>query len=86
MLATKRGRAYAQAIPADRLLVETDWPSSPCGEADFAAWTAQLQEAADVLVALKGADILERIVQTWHELFDAPVPKEAREEGFPCRS
>lgn len=86
MLATKRGRAYAQAIPADRLLVETDWPSSPCGEADFAAWTAQLQEAADALVALKGADILERIVQTWHGLFDAPVPKEAREEGLPCRS
>ena len=29
MLASKRGRAYAQAVPAERLLLETDAPSQP---------------------------------------------------------
>lgn len=32
MLASKRGRAYASAVPLDRILLETDKPSVPVGE------------------------------------------------------
>jgi TatD DNase family protein len=51
MLASKRGRAYAQALPKERLLLETDLPAVP-GEAlmpaqvveDLAVTLTQLAE------------------------------------------
>lgn len=61
MLASKRGRAYARAIPRDRLLMETDEPyvadplaappAEPCAYEDVAA---SLARAADALAAARG--------------------------------
>ena len=67
MLESKRGRAYAQAIPADRLLLETDEPAS-----EGAPWSAArvrelLEETLTQLVALRGddpAELRDRIAQT----------------------
>lgn len=56
MLATKRGRAYAQAIPAARLLLETDEP--PHQGAPFAAetWKTQLENILAQLADLRRTD------------------------------
>lgn len=56
MLATKRGRAYAQAIPAARLLLETDEP--PHQGAPFAAdtWKTQLENTLAQLADLRRTD------------------------------
>jgi len=67
MLQSKRGRAYAQAIPADRLLLETDEPASA-----GASWSAirvrkLLEETLAQLVALRDddpAELRDRIAQT----------------------
>ena len=55
MLATKRGRAYAQQIPPERLLLETDLPE----EGEIAAqagpaWIAQLERVAELLGEILG--------------------------------
>ena len=56
MLATKRGRAYAQAIPAARLLLETDEP--PHQGVPFAAdtWKTQLENTLAQLADLRRTD------------------------------
>ena len=67
MLGSKRGRAYAQAIPVDRLLLETDEPASA-----GAPWSAVrvrklLEETLTQLAVLRGdnpAELRERIAQT----------------------
>lgn len=64
MLATRRGRAYAQAIPADRLLLETDWPSTPEDPFEYVDYRARLVRAAQTLADLRGEDILNQIVAT----------------------
>ena len=64
MLATRRGRAYAQAIPADRLLLETDWPSKPEDPFEYVDYRARLVRAAQTLADLRGEDILNQIVAT----------------------
>lgn len=74
MLATKRGRAYAKAIPADRLLVETDWPSGPCGDATFSEWADLLRHTVGALAELRGEDVVERMDRTAREVFDALPP------------
>lgn len=53
MLATKRGRAYAQAIPETRLLLETDSPAHLGDAWDGASWVARLEETLDALAALR---------------------------------
>ena len=68
MIATKRGRAYARAVPAARLLLETDLPSA-AGE----AWSAEaharaLRETASALEELCGVGTAARIAQTSREL------------------
>ena len=55
MLETKRGRAYAQAIPEDRLLLETDMP--PEGEPyDPATELARLERLIADLAGFRRAD------------------------------
>ena len=50
MLATKRGRAYAQQIPPERLLLETDLPEEGETTAQAGpAWITQLKRAAELL-------------------------------------
>ena len=59
MLATRRGRAYARDLPADRLLLETDAPSRPGEALEAAAWQAQLDDALAQLAAARGDDPAE---------------------------
>ncbi|MBQ3106946.1 MAG: TatD family hydrolase [Eggerthellaceae bacterium] len=71
MLATKRGKAYAQAIPLDRLLLETDYPEETnkgvapdrlvsSGELEesavFREWRARLERALSLLAQVRGED------------------------------
>nr|WP_216662431.1 TatD family hydrolase [Adlercreutzia sp. ZJ473] len=56
MLAGKRGRAYARAIPAKQLLLETDSPARAGETWSAAAWRAQLEEALRLLAEARGAD------------------------------
>lgn len=53
MLETKRGRAYAQAIPADRLLLETDEPASPGAPFDALSVERTLKHMISQLASLR---------------------------------
>lgn len=67
MLGSKRGRAYAQAIPADRLLLETDEPASAGAPWSAARVRKLLEETLTQLAALRDDDpveLRERIAQT----------------------
>ena len=67
MLQSKRGRAYAQSIPADRLLLETDKPASAGAPWSAARVRKLLEETLAQLAALRGddpAELRERIAQT----------------------
>ena len=55
MLATKRGRAYARSLPADRLLLETDLPDDPDTDLTFERWQNDLAEALGLLAEARGA-------------------------------
>lgn len=56
MLETKRGRAYARAIPAERLLLETDEPPTEGFTWSADAWKTRLEETLAVLAAARGED------------------------------
>ena len=67
MLGSKRGRAYVQAIPVDRLLLETDEPASAGASWSAARVRKLLEETLAQLAALRGddpAELRERIAQT----------------------
>ena len=67
MLATKRGRAYAQAVPRERLLLETDEPSAPGAALEAGAWRGLLERALVDLAGLRdesAADLGMRIAAT----------------------
>lgn len=64
MLVTKRGRAYARRIPADRLLVETDAPPQPGDSMDFAAWEGELAETLRQLDETCGPGTADRATKT----------------------
>lgn len=67
MLQSKRGRAYAQAIPVDRLLLETDEPASAGAPWSAARVRKLLEETLTQLAVLRGddpAELRERIAQT----------------------
>ena len=71
MLESKRGRAYAQAIPADRLLLETDEPASEGAPWDAARVRELLEGSLAQLAALRGddpAELREQIAQTSRSL------------------
>lgn len=74
MLQTKRGRAYAQAIPANRLLLETDLPAQPGVPWNAAHVRQQLEEALQHLATLRGknpGDLREHIAETSRRLLQA---------------
>ena len=56
MLASKRGRAYAQVIPADKLLLETDLPSAAGAPWDAAEIRQTLETLTADLARLRGED------------------------------
>lgn len=68
MLNTKRGRSYAQQIPAKQLLIETDLPSSAEAELSIAEYAEQLEQTARILCDLRGKEILPAIAATSQRL------------------
>ncbi len=75
MLQSKRGRAYAQAIPADRLLLETDEPASEGAPSDAARIRQLLEDTLRQLAALRAEDpddLRERIAAISKRLLGYP--------------
>lgn len=68
MLATGKGREYVKAIPAGRLLLETDAPPQAGQRYSFAEMLDELRAAADVIASIKGASALETIEQNARSL------------------
>lgn len=67
MLASKRGRAYARAVPEGRLLLETDSPSEEGAPFDPKGVATLLSSLLDDLAALRAvsrADLAARIAET----------------------
>lgn len=56
MLKTKRGRAYARAIPKNRLLIETDFPSKPTPMTIPQDVAPRLERTMSLLAEARGAD------------------------------
>lgn len=56
MLKTKRGRAYARAIPEGRLLIETDFPGKPGTTALAVDVAPRLERTMSLLAAARGDD------------------------------
>lgn len=74
MLQSKRGRAYAQAIPGNRLLLETDLPAQAGAPWDVECVRQLLGQTACQLAELRGedaADLQERIAATSRALLEA---------------
>lgn len=53
MLSTKRGREYAKAIPAERILLETDAPSAPDSALSAECMASMLRETLNSLTDLR---------------------------------
>ncbi|WP_124057945.1 TatD family hydrolase [Vaginisenegalia massiliensis] len=77
MLATKKGRAYAKQIPADRLLLESDLPANPLVD-DESTTLAQdqaeflihnLQDTVEQLTSIRKDQVLAHIKQTQNCLY-----------------
>ena len=71
MLASKRGRAYAQAIPRDRLLLETDEPPEAGPVVPAGEFARLLEGALDEIARLRREDpeaLAERIAHTSRDL------------------
>ena len=66
-LATKRGRAYARAIPCNRLLLETDWPDDPVSWLDPDAWVIgwkeELEKAAGLMAQARQVEVADLLAQ-----------------------
>ena len=56
MLSTKRGKAYAKVIPAERILLETDAPSSQGVSVQACAMRGALERCLDDLADIRGLD------------------------------
>lgn len=61
MLATGKGREYVKAIPAKRLLLETDAPPGQDVPYSWDAMRDELDRAASQIAAIKGAEALDTI-------------------------
>ncbi len=78
MLQSKRGRAYAQAIPEHRLLLETDEPASEGAPCDAARIRQLLEETLQQLATLRAedpAELRERIAATSKRLLGFPASR-----------
>lgn len=73
MLATKRGRAYLHAIPEDRLLLETDLPSSPQGKMNYDGYYRSLAGVAQVVAAERGERVVQRALESSCKLLELDV-------------
>ena len=64
MLATAKGREYVKAIPANRLLLETDAPPTQGEPFTYEELRAELQSVALSIAAIKGDNVLDTIAET----------------------
>lgn len=71
MLATKRGREYVKAIPATRLLLETDDPPEQGQPYSYAALRNNLAQAGRQIATIKGDEALAVIDETTRKLLGA---------------
>lgn len=79
MLATKKGREYAKAIPADRVLLETDAPEAlnpeivhPAVDFPYGQMERELSQCAQELARVRGADsagLAASLRNNWQRLF-----------------
>jgi TatD DNase family protein len=63
MLATKRGREYAKAIPKECLLLETDLPPDEEPHFSLDIWEAELQSVAHDLSTLRGEPFERQLLE-----------------------
>ena len=70
MLATGKGREYVKAIPATRLLLETDAPPSQGDSFAFAELHDLLASAAHGVARIKGESAIETIAETAARLLE----------------
>lgn len=73
MLATKRGRAYARAIPEDHLLLETDAPTHEDASWSALAWRDQLEATLAMLAdarATSPTQLAEKLAEISAYLLD----------------
>ena len=69
MLRTRRGREYARQLPADRLLLETDFPPGQDVSFSTAEIIASLENSLRVLQTIRGTDMRETIRINSEKLF-----------------
>lgn len=81
MLRTGKGREYVKAIPAERLLLETDLPAEQGACCTFEELRGQLQSAAEAIAAIKGAEALPVIADTSEALLALHSPLAERFAG-----
>lgn len=75
MLATGKGREYVKAIPADRLLLETDAPSRQGIPYSYSELKTELERVAASIVALKGDDVLRTIAHTSESILSKTITR-----------
>ena len=68
MIASKRGRAYVQAMPRDRILLETDAPSAPGESVSLEEIERMLADTLEEIERLRGESIADCIAQTSERL------------------
>lgn len=76
MLETKRGRAYARSLPADRLLLESDAPAEAGAAYDADAVRIGLARMTDQLAELRDEsrdELSDRIARSSGELLSQPA-------------
>lgn len=71
MLATRRGRAYASQMPLERLLVETDLPSTAGERLEYDSYAQELTDTYEQLARLRGPEARVAIDRTAQVLFGA---------------
>lgn len=81
MLRTGKGREYVKAIPAERLLLETDLPAEQGDRCTFDELCGQLQSAAEAIAAIKGPETLQVIADTSEALLALHSPLAERFAG-----
>lgn len=81
MLDTRRGRAYVQAIPRNRLLLETDEPPEASAALDVPAWRTELAATLARLEEIRREPegLAEQIARTSEELLGTRAPEPAPE-------
>lgn len=70
MISTRKGREYVKAIPAKRLLLETDAPPGEGVPYSFSELQSELEVAVQTVAAIKGEGVLETLEDTFNMLFN----------------